>query len=147
MIKAIIIDDESRARDLLLKLLEQEFSDRVKVLDSIGDIPAAIKAIKTLQPDVVFLDIQMREGSGFDILKQINNIDFEVVFVTAHNEYAIKAIEFSALGYIMKPLRVNELKTAINKLETHLSRLKNGANNRIKILIENCIKIKLAAYI
>lgn len=137
MIKAIIIDDESRARDLLLKLLEQEFSDRVKVLDSIGDIPAAIKAIKTLQPDVVFLDIQMREGSGFDILKQINNIDFEVVFVTAHNEYAIKAIEFSALGYIMKPLRVNELKTAINKLETHLSRLKNGANNRIKILIEN----------
>lgn len=137
MIKAIIVDDESRARDLLQKILEHEFSERVKILDSVSDINSAVASIKSLKPDVVFLDIQMHEGTGFDLLKQINNIDFEVVFVTAHNEYAIQAIEFSALGYIMKPLRIAELKTVIDKLEKHLTKLKNGANSRVKVLIEN----------
>ena len=137
MIRAIVIDDEARVRQLLIQLIETELKDRVEVVDSADDISSGFEAIEKHKPDLVFLDIQMHEGTGFDLLKQFDKVDFEIVFVTAFNEYAIQAIEFSAFGYIMKPIKVQELRNVVTRLEDHFNDLKKMVNNRVKILIEN----------
>jgi two-component system LytT family response regulator len=79
------------------------------------NVQSGIKAIEEMSPDIVFLDIQMPDGTGFDVLKAVKNKNFEVVFITAHEEFAIKAIKFSALDYLLKPIDPMELKLAVEK--------------------------------
>lgn len=136
MIRAIIIDDEKRARNLFKNLLEQNFTS-IKVVAEGDDIDTGIEAIEKYQPDLVFLDIKMHQGTGFDLLQQLKEIDFEVIFITAYDQYAIKAFQFSAFGYLMKPIRITELKKIITKLENHLRHLKSDTDKRLKVLIEN----------
>jgi two-component system, LytTR family, response regulator len=95
MIKCIIIDDESDGREAL-KLALTTYYPEVEILASCPTPEEGLKAIKNLQPDLVFLDVQMPHMSGFDLLEQIGEIDFAVIFVTAYDHYAIKAIKFSA---------------------------------------------------
>lgn len=117
---AIIIDDEDNNRENLKDLLLQHCSE-VKVLGMADSAMEGIKLIKKHHPQIVFLDIQMPYGSGFDMLEGIDEIDFEIIFVTAFNQYAIKAIKFSALDYILKPINIEELKNAIDKIGRKLS--------------------------
>jgi two-component system LytT family response regulator len=115
-LNAIIIDDETDSRSVLKKLL-QKFCPVVNVIDEASGVEAAYEKIISLKPEVVFLDIQMPGGDGFSLLKKFTQIPFEVVFVTSYDKYAIEAIKFSALDYLLKPIEVNDLIQAVKKLE------------------------------
>jgi two-component system, LytTR family, response regulator len=119
IIQAIIIDDEHDGREALRIALERYFPDiNVKRICESPD--QGMEAIKTLKPDLVFLDVQMPHLSGFDLLKKVSPFDFEVIFVTAHDQYAIKAIRFSALDYLLKPVDIDDLRAAIQKVKERL---------------------------
>jgi len=113
-IKTLIIDDEIDAREALRLALEKYCPD-VKILASCAIPEEGIQSIRELQPQLVFLDIQMPHLSGFDLLAEIGEIDFAVIFVTAYNHYAIKAIKFSALDYLLKPIDPDDLVIAVQK--------------------------------
>lgn len=112
--KALIIDDEKRTRELIAKLIES-FELGIETFPIGENVTSGLKAIEDIKPDIVFLDIQMPDGTGFDLLKMIPQKTFEVIFITAHEEFAIKAIKFSALDYILKPIDPEELKKSIEK--------------------------------
>ncbi|MFN5785016.1 MAG: LytR/AlgR family response regulator transcription factor [Flavobacteriia bacterium] len=114
MIKALIIDDENRTRELIAKMITS-FGFDIEAIPAGENVKSGIKAIEEIQPDIVFLDIQMPDGTGFDVLKSAKNKSFEVIFITAHEEFAIKAIKFSALDYLLKPIDPSELKAAVEK--------------------------------
>ncbi len=114
MKKVLIIDDENRTRELIAKMIDS-FKFDVETIPAGENVQSGIAAIKKHQPDIVFLDIQMPDGTGFDVLAGIPNKNFEVVFITAHEEFAIKAIKFSALDYLLKPVDLSELKLALEK--------------------------------
>ncbi len=114
MKKALIIDDENRTRDLIAKMINS-FGLDIEAIPAGENVESGLKAIKDHNPDIVFLDIQMPDGTGFDLLKAVPKKTFEVIFITAHEEFAIKAIKFSALDYILKPVDPEELKTAVEK--------------------------------
>ena len=118
MIRALVIDDENRTRELISKMINS-FGLEINAISSGESVSSGLAAIEEHNPDVVFLDIQMPDGTGFDLLKAIPNKNFEVVFITAHEEFAIKAIKFSALDYILKPIDPEELKqTVVRVLQT-----------------------------
>jgi two-component system LytT family response regulator len=112
--KAIIVDDEEKSRRVLRNLLEK-FCPEVHVCAEADGIEKAAHLIKDLKPALVFLDIQMPTGNGFDLLKKYESLPFEVIFVTSYDEYAVNAIKFSALDYLMKPVEVDDLKKAVSK--------------------------------
>lgn len=114
MKKALIIDDENRTRELIAKMIDS-FGFDLETFPIGENVQSGIAAIESLRPDIVFLDIQMPDGTGFDLLKSIQNKNFEVVFITAHEEFAIKAIKFSALDYLLKPIDPTELREATEK--------------------------------
>ena len=115
MIKAVLIDDERKSRLTLQKLLEKYCADFVIVGVADG-VSEAIKIINEKDPDVAFLDIEMGDGSGFDILKKFDDPFFHFVFVTAHSNYAVKAFKFSAIDYLLKPVDIEDLKRASEKI-------------------------------
>lgn len=137
MIRAVIIDDEARARQLLRSMIERLLGERVQVVGDADDVQSGLEIIKKHEPDLVFLDIQMHEGTGFDLLEQLNHINFEIIFVTAYDSYAIKAFQFSAFGYLLKPIKTQDLTDVINRLENHFEQLREGSDKRVKVLIEN----------
>ena len=114
MKKILIIDDENRTRELIAKMIDSFGFDVVTIPEG-ENVKSGIEAIEKHQPDIVFLDIQMPDGTGFDVLGSIPNKKFEVIFITAHEEFAIKAIKFSALDYLLKPVDLSELKSALEK--------------------------------
>lgn len=135
MLKAIIIDDEEKARVNLQNLLE-EFCPNVRVVGSIGELKD-FKQIEISEAiDLVFLDIEMKGESGFDLLEQFeDDIDFEIIFVTAHHEYAIKAFKFSATDYLLKPINIKELVEAVQKVQNKHN--KNFTKERLELLVKN----------
>ncbi len=112
--KALIIDDERLARKDLISLLS--IHDNVTVIGEADDVPSASQAIEKLNPDVIFLDIQMPGDSGFDLLDK-TDVDAHIIFVTAYDEYAIRAFEVNALDYLLKPVNPERLTKALEKLE------------------------------
>lgn len=112
--KAIIVEDERLARKELISLLA-EF-DSIEVVGEAWDVPSAIECIKALHPDIIFLDIQMPGESGFDLLEKID-FSGHVIFVTAFDEYAIRAFEVNALDYLLKPVSPQRLQTTISRIE------------------------------
>lgn len=114
MIKAMIVDDEQSSIDLLQWLAEQYCPD-ISTIRTARSVQEAIPLIRTFKPDILFLDIQMPHQSGFDLLTTIDQWDFEVIFTTAYNEFAIQAIRFSALDYLLKPVDEAELRKAIER--------------------------------
>lgn len=115
-IRVVVVDDEYQARILLVRLIEDNFPE-MKVLGQAADVSAAFELIQTTQPDLVFLDIQMRNETGFDLLLRFNDICFDVIFTTAHQEYAIKAFRFNAIDYLLKPIILTELKEAVERVK------------------------------
>lgn len=118
-IQAIIIDDEADGREALRIALERYFPE-INIKRICESPEQGIEAIKSVKPDLVFLDVQMPHLSGFDLLRKVSPFDFEVIFVTAHDQYAIKAIRFSALDYLLKPVDVDDLRTAVQKVKERL---------------------------
>lgn len=137
MIKTIIIDDEKDARFMLRNHLDRNFKNEISIISEANSVETGTEVIRQLKPDLVFLDIQMGDGTGFDLLEQLTEKDFEVVFVTAYNQYALKAFNFSALGYLMKPIKTDELVQTVNTIIQHFNKFRLSAEKRLKVLIEN----------
>lgn len=116
MVTTIIIDDEEKGRLALRKKL-QSYCPSVTILAEAGDGLEAIAAIKEHHPQLIFLDIEMPRMSGFDMLNAIKEKDFHVIFTTAYDQYAIKAIKYAAFDYLLKPIDIEELQTAIRQVE------------------------------
>lgn len=133
MIRSIIVDDEYKSRESL-RILVEDFCTGVRVEAQCQNIAEALKAIAELKPDLVFLDIQLQRETGFDLLTKFEDLEFEVIFTTAHAEYALKAFKFSAIDYLLKPIDIEELKGAIEKVEK--SRSKTIAQ-RLQQLLQN----------
>ncbi|TXI68941.1 MAG: response regulator transcription factor [Flavobacterium sp.] len=135
MIKTIIIDDEYNASEFLEKMLKRYFPNKFHICKTCENIDDAVKAIEEHQPDLVFLDIQMPNKNGFELFKEIKEINFEVIFTTAHSEYAIDAIKRSALDYLLKPINYIDLLGAVNRFEQ--KNKKENQEKQLNILIEN----------
>lgn len=133
MMKAIIVDDERSARNVLETLLEMNHSE-VCVVDKCPDLLSAVESIKKHSPDVVFLDVEMPRNSGFEIVEHFDKIDFEIIFVTAYDKYAVKAFEVSALDYILKPVEVERLATAMQRLSKNIEL--DNLSDKLKLLSE-----------
>ncbi len=113
--KAVIIDDEAKARRILEALLT-EHCDEIEVVAMADDVPSGVKAINKEKPDVVFLDVEMPGYSGFQLLEFFDQVDFEIIFTTAYSEHALKAFEVSAIDYLLKPIQIDQLTKAVKKL-------------------------------
>ncbi len=129
MINCILLDDESKALKMLEKKLLKNHPN-INILATFQEPEKAVDAIRQLQPDLVFLDIAMPNMSGFDVLSQFKDPEFEIIFVTAYDSYAIQAIKHAAIGYIVKPIDDDALKAAILKAEKNISMKVARENNR-----------------
>jgi two-component system LytT family response regulator len=134
MKKVLVIDDEKPTRDFIKRLIDSYHFD-VEVFTDGENVATGVEAIHRLQPDLVILDIQMPDGNGFDVLKSIPVKNFEVIFITAFQEYAVQAIKFSALDYILKPIDSEELKQAIDNAVNTIT--KKTEESQLNVLQHN----------
>lgn len=134
-IKAIIVDDDLECRKLIQDYCNSLFSDKIEILDLCNSVDAGIISIEKNKPDLVFLDIEMPEKNGFELIEHFVEIDFEVVFVTGHSNHFTKAIECSALNYLMKPINPLNVKSIIDNFEAKKGFPPNI--NRFEILKNN----------
>lgn len=135
MINAIIIDDEQHCIDRLKGILQSDYANSVNLSGVFSSVVEGYKAINDLKPDLVFLDIQIREKTGFDLLREIGKINFEVIFTTAYDKFAVQAFKFSALDYLLKPVDKNDLKLALDKFKARVE--KRATVNRLDVLLDN----------
>lgn len=131
--KAIIVDDELQSQRVLKELLAQNHPE-VEIAASGGSVEEGYQLIRQHEPEVVFLDIEMPDGLGFDLLKRFTDYKFQVIFITGHNEYAITAIKFGALDYLLKPVSAEELAIALQKASKALK--EKISEDQIQILLE-----------
>ncbi|MCH2233333.1 MAG: response regulator transcription factor [Crocinitomicaceae bacterium] len=129
-IKSIIIDDERRARGILRKLLASN-APNVEVVEEAGNLKDGVELIRQCNPDVVFLDIDMPNYAGHEIGKFFDKIDFEIIFVTAYDSFAIKAFEMAAIDYLLKPIDISRLNEAVDKLTSKLETRENELNYKV----------------
>ena len=134
MIRTIIIEDEPVSRDMLTLMLNRYKAD-IEIVDTCSNPSDGIESIAKHNPDLVFLDIQMPKMNGFDMLKMIGHIHFEVIFTTAFDQYAINAIRISALDYLLKPIDDEDLATAIAKCKERMASKK--PSNQFETLFNN----------
>ena len=132
--KAIIVDDEESARQTLTGLLAR-YCQNVDVLGEAGSVQQALDLLEQHQPDILFLDIQLRQETGFDLLDKLDDINFSVVFTTAYDHYAIRAIKSSAIDYLLKPIDPAELREAVDTA-AQLNN-KNALDDKLKVLLKN----------
>jgi len=126
-IRSIIIDDESNNIENLRAILAA-YCEGIEVVSTAMSATDGIAAIKMHRPDLLFLDIQLTVSSGFDVLRAFPRIDFEIIFITAYDQYGIQAIKFSALDYLLKPLDIEELKQAIEKAKNKIAAKQKNSN-------------------
>ncbi len=118
-LRAILVDDEESARNILSNLLKR-YEDNILVVDTCEDVPSAVASIQQHKPDVVFLDIEMPNYSGLELITFFDTVDFDIVFVTAYGHFAIKAFEIAAFDYLLKPIELVRLDATIkNLVEKH----------------------------
>ncbi len=118
MIKAVIIEDNPEISALNSMLLKEYFSDKIILAGEADSVDEGIKRIKSIKPDLVLCDIEIKGGTSFDMLEQLRPYDFKTIFITAFNNYALKAIKFSAIDYIVKPVDEEEFKQAVQRVIT-----------------------------
>lgn len=115
-ITAVIIDDEQRARNVLETLIKENIPE-IEILALAEDVPSGVKAINKCKPDLVFLDIEMPGYNGFQLLDFFEDIHFDIIFTTAYSEYALQAFQVSAIDYLLKPLQIDHLVKAVEKVK------------------------------
>lgn len=115
--RTIVIDDEKLSREVICNYLRSYCND-IDIVAVASTVKTAYKAITKHHPDFIFLDIEMADGKGFDLLLMFEKIDFKVIFVTAYSEYAVKAFRFSAVDYLLKPVKIDELISAVEKVKS-----------------------------
>lgn len=143
--KALIVEDEFHSRETLKGFL-REYCPEVELLEEAAQVEDAVFKISSLRPELVFMDIELQTGTGFDVLQRVSHLDFHLIFTTAFEHYAIKAIKFSSIDYLLKPIDREELQAAVQKalqlrvmedrqrlLENLLSNLKNPGSENHKI--------------
>jgi two-component system LytT family response regulator len=135
VIKAIIVDDDLKSRELIRTFCKDYSDDKIQVLELCDSVDSAILSIKKNKPDLVFLDIDMPERNGFELVNQFTEINFEIVFVTGHANQFTKAIEISALNYLMKPINPLNIKSIIERFENKIEL--SESINRIEVLKRN----------
>ena len=136
-ISAIIVDDEKPSR-IALSTYIRDFCPDVEIVAECDSADTAHQAIQKLHPQLVFLDIEMPNGNGFDLLNRFVSLPFKVIFITAYAEYAIRAFRFAAVDYLLKPVKVDELKDAVNRVITEIS--VQQYEESLKILLESLKK-------
>lgn len=134
MLQVVIVEDELHSRETLRNLLT-EFCAQVEIVAMAATLSEGVHAIKTNRPDLVFLDIELQPHTGFDLLEQVANQNFHLIFTTAYEHYALKAIKFSAIDYLLKPIDVEELIDAIEKVQK--IRDEEMHNKRVEVLLNN----------
>jgi two-component system LytT family response regulator len=133
-IKSIIVEDEKAAREVLKNYL-QKYCPQVEILGEAENINEAVPLIKSVEPQLVFLDVEMPFGNAFDVLDACKEMHFETIFVTAFSEYSLQALNQSAAYYLLKPISIEELIVAVNKVQQVI--LNQEVFNRNKIIVEN----------
>ncbi|HRH66292.1 MAG TPA: LytTR family DNA-binding domain-containing protein [Bacteroidia bacterium] len=121
MIKTLVVEDDPISAEILLDLVQQCDSS-VRITECCTTVKQALRKIEKVDPDLVFLDVELPDGSGFDLLKKIGTINFEIIFITSHDKYALEAIRHSALDYLVKPIRLADLKSSLKKVEKRLEK-------------------------
>lgn len=134
MLKSVIVEDEKHGRETLKNLLE-EFCEGVEIIAMAENVEQAVELIGKHKPDLVFLDIELQTGTGFEVLQQLNPLSFEVIFTTAFEHYALKAIKFSSIDYLLKPIDIEELQQAIEKV--NLKKDKDKYRAQLELLLHN----------
>ncbi len=137
--RAVIVEDEKNSQDLLKELIE-EYCSPVKVVAIAGSVSKAIETIRLHEPELVFLDIQLPDGDGFQILEKLEEeaLTFDIIFTTAYDQYAMRAFKFAAADYLLKPIDIEELQQAVKRIQS-----KNGSSEKkidasqIQALIKN----------
>jgi len=154
MLRTIIIDDEAHMRETLQKMLDL-YCPNINVVALADGVKTGVNAIRNNHPDLILLDIKLNDGTGFDILEQLEPIDFKVIFITAYDQYAIKAIKFSAIDYLLKPIDPDELRQATRKADEIVQQdfniqlgalgenLKKGEHSDKKIILKTFDNIHL----
>lgn len=140
MIKAVIIDDEQHCTDRLKRLIQENCANSIKLAGDFNNVPDGAKGIKLLQPQLVFLDVQIHDKTGFDLLHQLPERNFDIIFTTAHEKYAVQAFRFSAIDYLLKPVEPEELVQAVSKLSP--GRQSGEISKRVETLLENIDQLK-----
>ncbi|MBK7390124.1 MAG: response regulator transcription factor [Bacteroidia bacterium] len=132
---ALIVDDENHCADRVVELLNKNPQFHVKVLAVINNVPEAVKYLQTNSPDVLFLDVEIGNETGFDLLKQVGSVSSEIIFTTAYNKYAVQAFKFSAIDYLLKPIDEDDFLQALKRTKQQLER--NQSGKTIETLLHN----------
>ena len=140
MIRAIIIDDEQHCIDRLSSLLIEKHRDTINLSATFSAIEEGLEAIIKLKPQLVFLDVQIHDKTGFDLLKQLSKIEFDIIFTTAYEKYAVQAIKFSAIDYLLKPVTPEDLDHAIKKSAAKITA--NDTSAKLDTLFHNLKNIQ-----
>ena len=133
-LKILIVDDEQPVREMLQKVVEV-YCAGVEVCGSVASVKQGLEAIKKLKPDILFLDINLPDGSGFDLVNQPEADIPKTIFITAYDEYAIQAFRISAVDYILKPINIDELIAAVEKCKDQVER--ENLSDKLKVLVQN----------
>lgn len=131
--KLLIIDNEEAVRRTIKEIVEL-FCKEIHSIAEAEGVNSGLEKIKTYQPDVVLLDVEMNDGNGFDLMKQTEHPNFQLIFITAHNQYAIDAFKFSAIDYLLKPVNAGELQAAVTRAEETI-RNKN-LSRQVEVLLQ-----------
>lgn len=135
MICAVIIDDKQQCVDRLLKLIQENYCDIIDVAATYTSAEEGLQGIKSVDPDLVFLEIILGDSNGFDLLEQLKHYNFEIIFTTAYEQYALQAFKYSAIDYLLKPIDVEDFEQAMQKLINQCTVIQ--ITNRIEILMHN----------
>lgn len=152
-LRTVIIDDEKNAREALTGVIEANYRE-IDIVGQADGVFSGLQIIEKLKPDLVFLDIKMKDGTGFDLLSRLPDISFSLIFLTAYDEYALKAFRFSATDYLLKPIDLDDLEEALEKvkknhedsrvsLEALLSNLPQRGNEDKKLVLKTAETIHL----
>lgn len=140
MISAIIIDDELHCIKRLSNLLKEYCHSNVHLFDTFETVNDGLSGIAKHKPDLVFLDVQLQDNTGFELLKQVNNISFDIIFTTAFEGYAVEAFRFSAVDYLLKPVAAEDLISAVEKVQEKKS--KEELSKKFEVLLHNLRNIQ-----
>lgn len=132
MYKTLIIEDEHKLKEALFLMLQLNVPEKINVIGVAEKVAEAAQLINVLKPDLVFMDIQLKDGTGFEVLELCDYKNFHLIFTTAYQEYAIRAFKYSAIDYLLKPIDPEELKNAVNKIDE--IKEKFTSHEQIKVL-------------